>query len=240
MRWRTHRHLLRRPFQGIEPTGARVELEGIDLLTIEDGLIRRNDAYYDGTSVRAPDRADAAARLRAPSAAMTQAFNVRTRMTRSLFKPNVEQVADGVWLVQGGFPLKTMNVYLIEDGDGVTVFDAGIESMTNGIAGCGAAASGGITRVVLGHGHADHRGAAPGLGVPVWCHPDEVADAEGDGGAHYFDFSKLERWYRARFDAALPARCGTAGPVKIEGTVKRGRRGRRLRGGAPSRATRPG
>ena len=30
---------------------------------------------------------------------------------------------------------------------------------------------------------------------PVYCHPDEVADAEGDGGAHYFDFSKLERRY---------------------------------------------
>jgi hydroxyacylglutathione hydrolase len=74
---------------------------------------------------------------------------------------------------------------------------------------------------VLGHGHADHRGAAPGLGAPVFCHPDEVADAESDGGAHYFDFSKLQRAF-ARFmmPRLLPRWDG--GPVKTEGTVKEG------------------
>ena len=178
VRWRTTGTFCGGPFQGIEPTGARVELEGIDLLTVEDGLIQRNDAYYDGAAVRARRsgccrRATAGAERR-----MAAAFNARTRLLRSLFKPNVEQVADGVWVVQGGFPLKTMNVYLIEDERGVTVFDAGIRAMTNGIASA-AARHGRIKRVVLGHGHADHRGAAPGLGAPVCCHPDDVADARG-------------------------------------------------------------
>lgn len=37
------------PFQGIEPTGKRVELRGFDLLEIdEDGKITRNTGYYDG------------------------------------------------------------------------------------------------------------------------------------------------------------------------------------------------
>ena len=90
-----------------------------------------------------------------------------------------------------------MNVYLIKDGDRVIVFDAGIKAMTKGLASA-AAAIGPIDRVVLGHGHPDHRGAAPGLGVPVYCHPDEVADATGDGGEHYFDFSKLEHGFGAR------------------------------------------
>ena len=37
-----------------------------------------------------------------------------------------------------------------------------------------------------GHGHTDHRGTAPGFGVPVLCHPDEVQDAEGSGGFRYW------------------------------------------------------
>jgi predicted ester cyclase len=34
--------------QGIAPTGAHVELEGLDLLTIRDGLIQENFAYTNG------------------------------------------------------------------------------------------------------------------------------------------------------------------------------------------------
>lgn len=36
------------PYRGLRPTGKRVEMRGLDLLRVEDGLIRRNDAYYDG------------------------------------------------------------------------------------------------------------------------------------------------------------------------------------------------
>jgi hydroxyacylglutathione hydrolase len=219
MRWRNTGTFCGGPLQGLEPTGARIDLEGVDLLTIEEGLIRHNDVYYDGTQFARqigllPAQDSAAER------GITRAFNLRARLVRSLFGPRLERVADGVWLIRGGFPKKTMNVYLIEDDGGVTVFDAGIKAMTKGIAGA-AATMGGVTRVVLGHSHADHRGAAPGLGAPVFCHPDEVADAEGDGGEHYFDYSQLERWF-ARAMLPRMIKSWDGGPVKIEGTLSEG------------------
>jgi glyoxylase-like metal-dependent hydrolase (beta-lactamase superfamily II)/predicted ester cyclase len=206
------------PFQGIEPTGARVDLEGLDLLTIEDGKIVRNDAYYDsGAFARAvgllPPQESTTERR------MAAAFNFRTRLLRPFVAPAVSQVAEGVWLVRGGFPQKVMNVYLIEDDGGVTVFDAGIRGMERGISSV-AAGLGGVKRVVLGHGHPDHRGAAPGIGAPVFCHPDNVADTEGDGGAQYFDFSKLD-WYARPIMKRLTG-VWDGGPVKVEGTVSEG------------------
>jgi steroid delta-isomerase-like uncharacterized protein len=218
VRWHATGTFCGGPFEGIEPTGARIELEGIDLLTIEDGKIQRNDAYYDsGQFARAigllPPQDSPTERR------MAAAFNARTRLVRSLFGPRVRQVAEGVWIVQGGFPLKTMNVYLIEEEGGVTVFDAGIRAMTKGI-GSAAAGFGGINRVVLGHGHPDHRGAAPGLGAPVYCHPDDAADAAADGGRHYFDFRKLNPLGRFVMPRLLDVWDG--GPVQIEGTVSEG------------------
>lgn len=39
------------PFQGIEPTGRRIELRGFDALEIdEDGKITRNTGFYDGAA----------------------------------------------------------------------------------------------------------------------------------------------------------------------------------------------
>jgi len=35
-------------FDGFKPTGARGEVTGLDQLTVKDGLIVRNDAYFDG------------------------------------------------------------------------------------------------------------------------------------------------------------------------------------------------
>jgi glyoxylase-like metal-dependent hydrolase (beta-lactamase superfamily II)/predicted ester cyclase len=219
VRWRATGTFCGGPLQGFEPTGAHVAIEGMDLLTIEEGRIKRNDVYNDGMDLARqlgvlPPRASTAER------GMTNAFNARTRLSRSLFKPNVVSVADGVWLVQGGFPSKVMNVYLIEDGDGVLCFDAGIRAMTRQI-GPVAAGFGGLTRIVLGHGHPDHRGAAPGLGLPTFCHPDEVADAEGDGGVHYIDFSRLEHWF-ARVTMPRLLKNWDGGPVRIEGTVSEG------------------
>jgi glyoxylase-like metal-dependent hydrolase (beta-lactamase superfamily II) len=89
--------------------------------------------------------------------------------------------------------------------------------MTNAVAAAGAS-MGGITRVILAHAHADHRGVAPGLGAPVFCHPADRADAEGDGGAHYFDLSKLNVAGRLIYPRLLAAWDG--GPVKIAGTVE--------------------
>ena len=79
-----------------------------------------------------------------------------------------------------------MNVYLIEDGDGVVVFDTGEKGMAAAIA-AAAERMGGLQRVVLGHGDTDHRGSAPKLSAlaPVLCHPDAVGEAQGSGGRSY-------------------------------------------------------
>ena len=107
VRWHATGTFCGGPFQGIEPTGARVELEGIDLLTIEDGKIVRNDAYYDSGAVRA--RRSGCCRLRRarPSGAWRRpSTRARACCGRSSRRPS-SQVAEGVWLVRGGFPMKT-------------------------------------------------------------------------------------------------------------------------------------
>jgi glyoxylase-like metal-dependent hydrolase (beta-lactamase superfamily II) len=101
----------------------------------------------------------------------------------------MEQVADGVWRVTKGFPLR-INAFLVREGDGVAVFDAGHRPMGRALR-AAADTLGGATRVVLGNAHADHRGGAKAIGAPVHCHADERPDVEGDGGAHYFDYGKL-------------------------------------------------
>ena len=131
-----------------------------------------------------------------------------------------ERVADGVWVVRGGFPSKTMNVYLIEEDGGVAMFDAGISDMTAAVRAAGARL-GGIRRVVLGHADADHRGTAPGVGAPVYCHPAEREAAESsDAWRYYWDFSKLKPYGRVVLKRAIPIWDG--GAVKIAGTVEEG------------------
>lgn len=115
-----------------------------------------------------------------------------------------------------------MNVFLIEDEGGVLVFDAGIRTMTKPLREL-ARRRGGITRIVLGHAHPDHRGAAPGLGAPVYCHPADRADAESDGGKHYFRLDKLDRFKLAgREMMPLLLRVWDGGPTAIAGTVDEG------------------
>lgn len=129
----------------------------------------------------------------------------------------LERVAEGVWLLRGDFR-GAMNIYFIEDDGGVVAFDAGTKAMRRRAA----AAAGGLERVVLGHAHADHRGTAPYLGVPVHCHPDEVADAESDASiAPYMDLSQLPvAWVRWLYPTLL--RRWDGGAVKIDGTVSEG------------------
>jgi glyoxylase-like metal-dependent hydrolase (beta-lactamase superfamily II) len=113
-----------------------------------------------------------------------------------------------------------MNVYLIEEPGGVTVFDAGIRTMAADLA-AAAARLGGIKRVVLGHADADHRGSAPLLGAPVYCHPLERDAAEAPLGLRtYWDFEKL-RWF-ARPVMPILLRSYDAGPVQVAGTVQEG------------------
>jgi hydroxyacylglutathione hydrolase len=146
----------------------------------------------------------------------------RQKVSRTPGSPTIELVADGVWLIRGGLP-RTMNVYLLEEDGGMTVFDAGIKGMANAINEA-AERFGGINRVVLGHGHTDHRGAAPQLDAPVYCHPDEVVDAEGSGGFRYWpDLRESELPRSARMmHPFLHRRVWDGGPVAISGTVAEG------------------
>jgi len=132
----------------------------------------------------------------------------------------MEQVAEGVWLLRGDLR-GAMNVYFLEEDGGVVQFDAGTRAMTKK-ARAAAEKLGGLKRIVLGHAHADHRGTAPSLGVPVHCHPDEVADAESDAAiAPYMDISALP-WAPARWLYPRLMRRWDGGAVKIAGTVAEG------------------
>jgi glyoxylase-like metal-dependent hydrolase (beta-lactamase superfamily II)/predicted ester cyclase len=206
-------------YQGIEPTYARLDLEGLDLFRLRDAQIVREDAYTDGSTfarqigLLPPSGSTAEQRV-------TKAFNSQAKVRRRALCAEPQRVAEGVWLVRGGFPLKTMNVYLIEDeAGGVTMFDAGIKAMSTGLS-AAAATLGGLNRIVLGHAHGDHRGAAPSMQVPTFCHPAERIDAEGDGGAHYFDWSSVSVPARWTLPRLLPVWDG--GPVAIAGTVEEG------------------
>ena len=131
----------------------------------------------------------------------------------------LEKVAEGVWLLRGDFR-GAMNIYFLEDGDGVVQFDAGTKSMRKK-ARAAAEELGGLKRVVLGHAHADHRGTAPYMDVPVLCHPDDRADAESDAAiAPYMEISELP--VPARWLYPLLLRRWDGGAVKIAGTVAEG------------------
>ncbi len=206
-------------FQGFEPNGARLDTEGCDVFTVVEEKIQRNDAYLNGADVARqlgvlpPPGSKAEARL-------AKLANFRTRMRGRVHGGDVERIADGVWIVRGGFPVKTMNVYFIEDDGGVTMFDAGIKDMTDAVRVAGVRL-GGIKRIVLGHADADHRGAAPGIDAPVYCHPAERAAAESDAAFRdYFDLSKLQPHGRALLGRLLPVWDG--GHVELAGTVQEG------------------
>jgi glyoxylase-like metal-dependent hydrolase (beta-lactamase superfamily II)/predicted ester cyclase len=206
-------------FEGFAANGAKIEIEGCDVLTVVDDQIQHNDAYLDSGAIARqlgflpPAGSKAERRLQSIA-------NLRTRLVARTQGSEPERIADGVWLIRGGFPSKTMNVYLIEDQGGVTVFDAGISAMSPAVRSA-AARLGGIRRVVLGHADADHRGAAPGLGMAVHCHQAERQAAESaDWARPYHDFSKLGP--HGRFALPRLMRVWDGGPVTVAGTVSEG------------------
>jgi len=203
---------------GLAPNGARIDITGADVLRVRDGLVVRNDAYPDGMTLAR--QLGVLPPLGSPlESRMAKLANVRAP---KLGEP--AEIADGVWRLsgRGDLGLGDFAVYFVRDGDGVLMFDAGIRQMTKSIA-AAAAQLGGLTRIVLGHGHTDHRGSAPGLGVPVLCHPDEVADAEGTGGRRYWDpeLRFLPHPIREVHRYLLHPRVD-GGPVSISGTVEEG------------------
>jgi glyoxylase-like metal-dependent hydrolase (beta-lactamase superfamily II) len=142
------------------------------------------------------------------------------------WSPVLEKLADGVWVVRGDLK-RAMNVYLLEDEGGVTAFDAGTKPMVGAVRNA-AAKLGGLKRVVLGHSHSDHRGTAPYLGVPVYCHPNEQLYAEKPTwreNAPYWGNHELIEVPHARwlYNHVLHDRWD-GGAVEITGTVSEGDR----------------
>lgn len=114
-----------------------------------------------------------------------------------------------------------MNVFLIEDQGGVTMYDAGTEPMIDLVAD-ESAKRGGLKRIVLGHGDTDHRGTAPHLPAPVLCHPEAVSDIERTAlHPDYWDHSKLE-YLPGRLAYIYLHRRWDGGPAKVAGTVSEG------------------
>ncbi len=190
------------------------------MLTVRDGLIQSNEAFTDTMAVprqigmMPPVGSTAEQRV-------TAAFNAKTRVTDGLTGAEAKLVAEGVWVVQG--QPGRCNVYLIEGrGRRDHVRRGRAHDDARGGAGRGAKL-GGIERIVLGHGHTDHRGTAPGLGAPVWCHPEEVQDAEGSGGWRYWpaDLAGLPPVAK-QIQKACHRYAWDDGPVKIAGTVTEG------------------
>ena len=70
-------------FMGIDPTGRRLELRGVDVMEVEDGLVVRNTVYYDGAAFARglgmlPPQDSGAEKL------MIGAFNGVTRLRRAI------------------------------------------------------------------------------------------------------------------------------------------------------------
>jgi hydroxyacylglutathione hydrolase len=206
-------------FQGFVANGARIEIEGCDVVTVAGEKITHNDAYVDSGAIARQLGFLPGAGSRG-EARLASLANARTRIASWIRGKQPEQVAEGVWVIRGGFPTRDMNVYLVADDGGVTVFDAGIETMAPAVA-AAAARLGGIRRVVLGHADADHRGCAPRLSAPVYCHAADRAAAESDAPYRdYWDWARLAPHARAFYRRILPVWDG--GALEIAGTLEEG------------------
>ena len=163
-------------------------MTGLDLLHVRDGKLVHNDAFTDGLGL-ARQLGLMPPQGSRTDTAMLGAFNAKTRGARRLAGTSAEPVADGVWRVQGNpgrlqrlLPSSTRPAACVQFNTGARTMG---DSTRFGRRRC--RQLGGLAReVVLGHGHADHRGTAPRLGVPVRCHTDATTDAEGSGGWSYW------------------------------------------------------
>jgi steroid delta-isomerase-like uncharacterized protein len=83
VKWRVTGTLSGRPWQGIEPTGDRIELLGIDCFTFRGAKIMRNEVVFDQMSF-ARQVGMLPAQDSIAERAMRGAFNARTKLKRRL------------------------------------------------------------------------------------------------------------------------------------------------------------
>lgn len=205
-------------FQGFLPNSAAITIEGCDVVEVEEDLIVANTAYMDGADV-ARQLGVLPPQGSATDSRLTSLANVRTRIGQLINGVKPEAIAAGVWVLRGGVP-RLMNVYLIEDQGGVTLFDGGIAAMTPAVRAAGVQL-GGIRRVVLGHADVDHSAVAAGLGVPVYCHPLERSAAESPSPYRdYWNFGLLSQPGRTIYPQIMKTWNG--GAIEIAGTLEEG------------------
>ena len=210
------------PLWGLEPTGAHVELEGIDLLDVADGLIVRNDAVPDGMSLARQLGLLPEAGLGAEQRLFARLQRRTKAPRRAAAKRDLERVADGVWLLRGGVP-RTMNVYLLEDeGGGVTLFDAGIEPDDATRSPRPPRRSAGSTASCSATPTPTTAARRPACGVPVFCHPADRAAAESDEPARDYHRPRARSASPARWVYPRLLRYWDGGAVEIAGTVDEG------------------
>ncbi len=205
-------------FQGFAPNGERIAIEGCDVLEVAGDQIVANTVYLDSGEVARQLGFLPAAGSKAEGRLTTLA-NARTFGRRALNGAEPEAIAAGVWLVRGGVG-RRMNVYLIEDEGGVTVFDAGSRQMQHVIR-AAAVRLGGIRRIVLSHADCDHRGGAAGLDAPLYCHPlERSAVASPSPYRDYWNLSLPSTWARPIYPRLLASWDG--GALEVAGTVEEG------------------
>lgn len=138
--------------------------------------------------------------FRWPSAASTYPVSMASHAA-SMFWPNV---AEGVHRVEDAYT----NWYLVEDGDRLTVVDAGVRSswasLAHALRRLGRDA-GAIAAVVLTHAHFDHLGFAEcarrELRVPVYVHENDVGLTRHP---LRYDHERPRSYYLATQPRALP------------------------------------
>ncbi|HET9169946.1 MAG TPA: ester cyclase [Actinospica sp.] len=207
-------------FEGFAPNGARIAIEGCDILEVVEDRIVANTAFLDGAEVARqlgllPPTGSPA------EAGLTALANARTLTRRWVYGTEApEAIAAGVWRLRGGGPGRHMNVYLLEDEGGVTLYDSGPRTMTPAIR-AAAVRLGGIRRVLLGHADCDHRGGAADLAAPILCHPLERSAARhASPFRDYWNLGLLRPRTRPVY-RRLPSRWD-GGPLVPAGSVEEG------------------
>ena len=79
--WRIHGTFTGGPYDGVRATGGRAEIEGLDYVRVEDGLIVRNDSYWDDSTV-ARQLGLMPAKGSRQERALKGLLNLKTRVTR--------------------------------------------------------------------------------------------------------------------------------------------------------------